>query len=187
MFQTDLVRVRLLQRLWWATVTADRPYTAPNPQLWTLWKSQKPKSKWGLWCGWMVPVVIVCIRAYHHWTPHHRHRHLACITKVVKGWSTSFFCMLFHPLKILNFVWSQNWSFPLLFFFSSLLLSTARLSLIRMMDGAELWLQPSPAASWELRDTEWEVEGTVLGRESGSSEGGGGEWVAWLCPVLSIW
>lgn len=85
-----------------------------------------------------------------------------------------FFCMLFHPLKILNFVWSQNWSFPLLFFFSSLLLSTARLSLIRMMDGAELWLQPSPAASWELRDTEWEVEGTVLGRESGSSEGGGG-------------
>ncbi|KAL3042530.1 hypothetical protein OYC64_020458 [Pagothenia borchgrevinki] len=36
--------------------------------------------------------------------------------------------------------------------------STARLSLIRMMDGAELWLQPSPAASWELRDTEGETE-----------------------------
>lgn len=27
------------------------------------------KSKWGLWCGWMVPVVIVCIRAYHFWPP----------------------------------------------------------------------------------------------------------------------
>lgn len=97
-----------------------------------------------------------------------------------------FFCMLFHPLKILNFVWSQNWSFPLLFFFSSLLLSTARLSLIRMMDGAELWLQPSPAASWELRDTEWEVEGTVLGRESGSSEGGGGSCLAVPCAVHMV-
>lgn len=68
-----------------------------------------------------------------------------------------------------------------LFLLSSLLLSTARLSLIRMMDGAELWLQPSPAASWELRDTEWEVEGTVLGRESG---GGGSELLgcALCCP-----
>lgn len=50
-------------------------------------------------------------------------------------------------------------SFSLSFFSpssSSSLLSTARLSLIRMMDGAELWLQPSPAASWELRDTEGE-------------------------------
>lgn len=34
-----------------------------------------------------------------------------------------------------------------------------------MMDGAELWLQPSPAASWELRDTEGEV---------GMGWGGGG-------------
>lgn len=121
MFQTDLVRVRLLQRLWWATVTADRPYTAPNPQLWTLWTSQNPKSKWGLWCGWMVPVVIVCIRAYHHWTPHHRHRHLACITKVVKGWSM----MSFSALLFLHVVSSiKNTEFclkPKLIFSSSFL------------------------------------------------------------------
>lgn len=37
------------------------PYTPPR-------KKKIPKSKRGLWCSWMVPVVIVWIRPYH-WGP----------------------------------------------------------------------------------------------------------------------
>lgn len=59
---------------------------------------------------------------------------------------TDYFC----TLKVF-------FSFFLFFFFFSSPQYSQALLLIRMMDGAELWLQPSPAASWELRDTEGEV------------------------------
>lgn len=46
------------------------PPLPPTPSIQPPFNHPKiPKSKWGLWCGWMVPVVIVCIRAYHCWPP----------------------------------------------------------------------------------------------------------------------
>lgn len=84
-----------------------------------------------------------------HHKPHtYRGKHASWFTKQVEKVDVLFLCQFFSSIKIFS---SSSLSS------SSSLLSTARRSLIRMMDGAELWLQPSPAASWELRDTEGEV------------------------------
>lgn len=88
-------------------------------------------------------------------------------------------CNRWYTLFILSYSSFKNISF-LFSFSSSSFLSTARLTLIRMMDGAELWLQPSPAASWELRDTEGEVEGE---RGGGVGSGAGGWWSGGVTDV----
>ena len=141
----------------------------------------QPKSKWralmwldGACCyclyqGLSLPNLHLHLHLHLHLTAYLHHNpppHTSwCIIKVIL-YPCACYSKLpfsFPPLFLLSF------SFLV---FSSGLLSTARLSLIRMMDGAELWLQPSPAASWELRDTEGEVGRSVSGRGCWGEEGG---------------
>lgn len=93
----------------------------------------------------------------HHWTPH------TCLLHHNRLEHRTVFCTFLHVIYCSEAADLSFNSFTFFFSFSSSLLGSARLSLIRMMDGAELWLQPSPAASWELGDTEGEVKGCAFG------------------------
>lgn len=148
----------------------------------------------GLWCGWMVPVVIVCIRAYHHQNP-------TTTTTFHESWRLwkvcascnfkHFFSMLISLVKNPEFCLKPK---PIIFsssfFFSSPLHSTPQYSqtLPDKDDGWGRILAPAKPSSFLGAERYWvgggEVEGSVLGRESRSQgrRRGGVLGCALCCP-----